>query len=104
MAVAGHMSGRMFEHYHHVRTTAKRAALERLERGSSLSDSDGGRSRARTADLLLVRAAGALSTCVFSLFSPLSLPEMGGPTAYDTRMTLWRQPVPTSFLFPCPSF
>ena len=83
MAVAGHMFGRMFEHYHHVRTTAKRAALERLERGSSLSDSDGGRSRARTADLLLVRDEGGPKyLCFQSVF-----------TAFTARVVraCWRQ-------------
>jgi integrase len=33
MAVAGHMSRRMLEHYSHVRMAAKRAALEKLESG-----------------------------------------------------------------------
>jgi integrase len=31
MAVAGHMSRRMLEHYSHVRMAAKRSALEKLE-------------------------------------------------------------------------
>ena len=33
MAVAGHMSRRMLEHYSHVRMAAKRSALEKLESG-----------------------------------------------------------------------
>jgi integrase len=33
MALAGHMSRRMLEHYSHVRMAAKRAALEKLESG-----------------------------------------------------------------------
>ena len=33
MAVAGHMSRRMLEHYSHVRMAAKRTALEKLESG-----------------------------------------------------------------------
>jgi integrase len=33
MAVAGHMSRRMLEHYSHVRMAAKRAALDKLESG-----------------------------------------------------------------------
>ena len=33
MAVAGHMSRRMLEHYSHVRIPAKRSALEKLESG-----------------------------------------------------------------------
>ena len=33
MAVAGHMSRRMLEHYSHVRMAAKRAAVEKLESG-----------------------------------------------------------------------
>ncbi len=33
MAVAGHLSRRMLEHYSHVRMAAKRAALEKLESG-----------------------------------------------------------------------
>ena len=33
MAVAGHMSRRMLEHYSHVRMAAKRLALEKLESG-----------------------------------------------------------------------
>ncbi len=96
MAVAGHMSRTMLEHYSHVRMTAKRAALDKLEsglmdslsvesqpavqkvnerlrhnprhkhpsksRGSlQLTDLYGGRSRARTADLLLVRRYWSLA-------------------------------------------
>jgi hypothetical protein len=33
MAVAGHMSRRMLEHYSHVRMAAKRTALDKLESG-----------------------------------------------------------------------
>jgi integrase len=33
MAIAGHMSRRMLEHYSHVRMAAKRTALEKLESG-----------------------------------------------------------------------
>ena len=33
MAIAGHMSRRMMEHYSHVRMAAKREALEGLESG-----------------------------------------------------------------------
>ena len=33
MAVAGHLSRRMLEHYSHVRMAAKRAALDKLESG-----------------------------------------------------------------------
>jgi hypothetical protein len=33
MAVAGHMSRRMLEHYNHVRMAAKRSALSKLESG-----------------------------------------------------------------------
>ena len=33
MAVAGHISRRMLEHYSHVRMAAKRSAVEKLERG-----------------------------------------------------------------------
>jgi hypothetical protein len=33
MAVAGHMSRRMLEHYSHVRMAAKRSALGKLEGG-----------------------------------------------------------------------
>ncbi|MBV9745748.1 MAG: site-specific integrase [Acidobacteriia bacterium] len=33
MAVAGHMSRRMMEHYSHVRKAAKREALSKLESG-----------------------------------------------------------------------
>ena len=33
MAVAGHMSRRMLEHYSHVRMAAKRAVLDKLESG-----------------------------------------------------------------------
>ena len=33
IAVAGHMSRRMLEHYSHVRMAAKRTALEKLESG-----------------------------------------------------------------------
>ena len=33
MAVAGHMSRRMLEHYSHVRMAARRSALEKLESG-----------------------------------------------------------------------
>jgi integrase len=33
MAVAGHMSRRMLEHYSHVRMAAKRTALDKLECG-----------------------------------------------------------------------
>jgi hypothetical protein len=46
MAVAGHLSRRMLEHYSHVRMAAKRAALEKLESawmGYSRRKSTGGR-------------------------------------------------------------
>jgi hypothetical protein len=33
MALAGHMSRRMLEHYSHVRMAAKRPALDKLESG-----------------------------------------------------------------------
>jgi hypothetical protein len=33
MAVAGHVSRRMLEHYSHVRMAAKRTALDKLESG-----------------------------------------------------------------------
>lgn len=33
MAVSGHMSRQMLEHYSHVRTAAKRTALDKLESG-----------------------------------------------------------------------
>jgi hypothetical protein len=33
MALAGHMSRRMLEHYSHVRMAVKRTALEKLESG-----------------------------------------------------------------------
>jgi len=33
MAVAGHMSRRMLEHYSHARMAAKRTALDKLESG-----------------------------------------------------------------------
>ena len=33
MAVAGHMSRRMLEHYSHVRMAAKRTVLDKLESG-----------------------------------------------------------------------
>jgi hypothetical protein len=33
MALAGHMSRQMLEHYSHVRMAAKRAALDKLEGG-----------------------------------------------------------------------
>jgi len=33
MAIAGHMSRRMMEHYSHVRMAAKRTALDKLESG-----------------------------------------------------------------------
>ena len=33
MAVAGHMSKRMLEHYSHVRMAAKRTVLDKLESG-----------------------------------------------------------------------
>ena len=33
MAVAGHMSRRMLEHYSHLRMAAKRTALDKLESG-----------------------------------------------------------------------
>ncbi len=33
MAVAGHMSRRMLEHYSHVRMAAKRTILDKLESG-----------------------------------------------------------------------
>jgi len=33
MAVSGHMSRRMLEHYSHVRMVAKRTVLEKLESG-----------------------------------------------------------------------
>jgi hypothetical protein len=33
MAVAGHMSRRMLEHYSHVRMAAKRVALDKLDSG-----------------------------------------------------------------------
>jgi hypothetical protein len=33
MAVAGHMSRLMLEHYSHVRMATKRSALEKLESG-----------------------------------------------------------------------
>jgi hypothetical protein len=33
MAVSGHMSRRMLEHYSHVRMAAKRTGLEKLESG-----------------------------------------------------------------------
>ena len=33
MAVSGHMSRRMLEHYSHVRMAAKRVALDKLESG-----------------------------------------------------------------------
>jgi len=33
MAIAGHMSRRMLEHYSHVRMAAKRAALAKLASG-----------------------------------------------------------------------
>src|SRR6202042_1644287 len=33
MAVSGHMSRRMLEHYSHVRMAAKRTALDKLESG-----------------------------------------------------------------------
>lgn len=36
MALAGHMSTRMMEHYSHVRMDAKRAAVANLNRGGSL--------------------------------------------------------------------
>jgi uncharacterized protein DUF5615 len=77
MAVAGHMSRRMLEHYSHVRMAAKRTALEKLEsslmgglgnepsnprpsessRFLYLLDVNGGRDRTRTCDLLRVKQA-----------------------------------------------
>jgi integrase len=38
MAMAGHMSRKMLEHYSHVRMAAKRAAVSKLESGLMVSD------------------------------------------------------------------
>jgi hypothetical protein len=35
MAIAGHISSRMLEHYSHIRMDAKRKALEAISRGST---------------------------------------------------------------------
>jgi hypothetical protein len=79
MAIAGHISTRMLDHYSHIRIDAKRKALEALSSGRGLAggygtnhdtnspaqstdssqvlESNGGQCRARTCDLLLVRQA-----------------------------------------------
>ncbi len=50
MAVAGHMSRRMLEHYSHVRMAAKRTALEKLESGLMGGPSPTSQSESRKAN------------------------------------------------------
>lgn len=50
MAVAGHMSRRMLEHYSHVRMAAKRSALEKLESGLMGGPSPTSQSESRKAN------------------------------------------------------
>jgi integrase len=50
MAVAGHMSRRMLEHYSHVRMAAKRSALEKLESGLMGGTSATSQPQSRKAD------------------------------------------------------
>jgi integrase len=49
MALAGHMSRRMMEHYSHVRMTAKRDALAKLESGLMGAPTAPAEPRAQTA-------------------------------------------------------
>jgi hypothetical protein len=55
MAVSGHMSRRILEHYSHVRMAAKRAVLDKLESGLMGGLPVGGRAGTRTPDLLRVK-------------------------------------------------
>ena len=50
MAVAGHMSRRMLEHYSHIRMAAKRSALEKLESGLMGGPAKSTRSESRKAN------------------------------------------------------